>query len=159
MSDARGAGGLRKEGKKKRSNLSPPFKLNKSTSRPLPQAARRSSAGSSAAVRRLFCARKLGRSSESCCYSRKGSVFFFSLPLHFHFPFLLTPSHTRIDISHLPGEEKVPCLLLIRGRRDSAALSFYLLANGCHVCARSSSISRSSKFPRGGFFFFLPPAG
>lgn len=78
----------RKEGRKKRFNLSPPLKLNKSASRLLPQAARWSSAGFSPAVRRLFCAGKLGRSSESSCYSRNGLgfLFFFLLPPHFQFP-------------------------------------------------------------------------
>lgn len=150
------AGGVKKNiGKKKISNISPPLKLNKSVSRLLPQASHWSSAGFSAAVQTLFCAHKLGRSSESSCYSRNGLVlFFFSLPTcSFLPPHSGTPApSTRIDISYLPREEKVPCLLLIRRRRDSAALSFYLLANGCHVCVRSFFISHCSNFPQGGFW-------
>lgn len=139
---------------KKRSNISPPLKLNKSASRLLPQAARWSSAGFSAAVPRLFCAHKLGRPSESSCYSRNGLGFFFPSPLSVSFhPHSGTPPPAPcIDISYLPGEKKVPCLLLIRRRRDSAALFFYLLANGCHVYVHSFSISRCSKFPQGGFW-------
>lgn len=155
MSDARG--GLRKEGEKKRSNLSPPFKLNKSTSRPLPQAARRSSDGSSVAVRRLFCARKLGRSSESCCYSRKGSVFFFSLSPSTSTFLSSSPPHLPVLISLISPERK-RCLAYCSSEGEETALPFPFISSPTGVMfARAPPPSAVPvSFREAGFFFSSP---
>lgn len=65
------------------------------------------------ASRGLFCGCKLGWSGESQCYSRKGLFSSTFLLCQSSLPLLLC-----IDISDLPREEKVWCLLLVKKERQ-----------------------------------------
>lgn len=127
------------ESKKKRSNLSPPLKLNKSASRLLPQAFCWSSAGSSAAVLRLFCARKLGRSLESSCYSRNSLGFFFSpspLPVSF-LPITAFLPPPPVLISLISPERK-RCLAYCSSEGEETALPFSFISSPTGVMFVSS---------------------
>lgn len=130
------------QGGKKDPNLSPPFKLNKPASWLLPQAARPSSTGSSVAVRRLFCARKLGCSSESSCYSRK-VVFFFFLPTpNFHFSLVLI---SRISL------ERKRCLAYCSSGGEETALPFPHISSPTGVMFAHACSAIAVSFHRAAF--------
>lgn len=97
------------------------------------------SRGSSAATRRLFCGCKLGWSSESRCYSRKG---LFSCTFLLILLLLPSPALPAALISHISPEKK-RCRSYCSSKEKKTALPFpfYLLASGCHVCVHMFSIS------------------
>lgn len=101
----------------------------------------------------MFCARKLGRSSESCCYSRKGSVFFSLSPSTFTF-LSSSPPHTPVLISLISPERK-RCLAYCSSEGEETALPFPFISSPTGVMfARAPPPSAVPVSFREAAFFF-----